>query len=185
MVPPTCPAKKLRWTARGRTWSSPPCSVRTSSILLFASLSKCQHSGQTNSVQEGPNAGLPCSLQSIYKDKEYLNHTLGLTLSTPGLVIIVNQVLDCLDLLASCLQATPAARVHWHKLYVSNLPQSAQLIQYLGECPVYSCQSSCKLIKLSITMLAVVYNSFACMMITLSHVSRVGNMVTCVCSGLT
>ena len=27
------------------TWSSPPCSVRTSSILLVASLSKCQHSG--------------------------------------------------------------------------------------------------------------------------------------------
>jgi len=47
------------------------------------------------------------------------------SLSTP------DQVLDCLDLLASCLQATPAARVHWHKLYVSNLPQSAQLIQYL------------------------------------------------------
>jgi len=41
------------------------------------------------------------------------------------------QVLDCLDLLASCLSATPAARVHWHKMYTSNLPQSAQLIQYL------------------------------------------------------
>ena len=34
------PEKKLRWTVRGRTWSSPPCSVRTSSILLVASLSK-------------------------------------------------------------------------------------------------------------------------------------------------
>ena len=44
-----------------------------------------------------------------------------------------DQVLDCLDLLASCLSATPAARLHWHKLYTSNLPQSAQLIQYLGE----------------------------------------------------
>ena len=44
-----------------------------------------------------------------------------------------DQVLDCLDLLASCLSATPAARVHWHKMYTSNLPQSAQLIQYLGE----------------------------------------------------
>ena len=52
------------------------------------------------------------------------------------IIIIIDQVLDCLDLLASCLQATPAARVHWHKLYTSNLPQSAQLIQYLGECPV-------------------------------------------------
>ena len=29
----------------GRTWSSPPCSVKTSSTLLVASLSKCQHSG--------------------------------------------------------------------------------------------------------------------------------------------
>ena len=28
--------KNLRWTARGRTWSSPPCSVRTSSVLLVA-----------------------------------------------------------------------------------------------------------------------------------------------------
>ena len=36
--------KNLRWTARGRTCSSPPCSVRTSSILLVESLSKCQHS---------------------------------------------------------------------------------------------------------------------------------------------
>ena len=51
-------SKKLRWTARGRKWSSQPCSVRTSSILLVASLSKCQHSGKTNLVQEGPNAGL-------------------------------------------------------------------------------------------------------------------------------
>ena len=55
-----CLAKKTRLTARGRTWSSPPCSVGTSLILLDASLSKCQHSGMTNSVKEGPNAGLPC-----------------------------------------------------------------------------------------------------------------------------
>ena len=56
--------KKSWWTARGRTWSGSPCSVRTSSILLVAPcvapLSKCQHPGQTNSVQKGPNAGLPC-----------------------------------------------------------------------------------------------------------------------------
>ena len=49
------------------------------------------------------------------------------TLSMP------DQVLDTLDLLASCLASTPAARVHWHQLYTSNLTQSAQLIQYLGE----------------------------------------------------
>merc|ERR1719232_1832136 len=47
------------------------------------------------------------------------------TLSMP------DQVLDTLDLLASCLASTPAAMVHWHQLYTSNLTQSAQLIQYL------------------------------------------------------
>ena len=49
------------------------------------------------------------------------------TLSMP------DQVLDTLDLLASCLASTPAAMVHWHQLYTSNMTQSAQLIQYLGE----------------------------------------------------
>ena len=34
--------KKFRWTARVRTWSSPPSSARTSSILLDAPFSKCQ-----------------------------------------------------------------------------------------------------------------------------------------------
>ena len=34
--------KKFRWTARGRTWSSPPSSARTSSILFDTPLSKCQ-----------------------------------------------------------------------------------------------------------------------------------------------
>ena len=43
--PPYLSSKNnLRCTARGRTWSSPPCSMRTSSVLLVASLSKCQHS---------------------------------------------------------------------------------------------------------------------------------------------
>ena len=58
LVPNTCLSKKIRWTARGRIWSNPPCSVRSSSILLVGPLSKCQHPGQTNSVQEGPKAGL-------------------------------------------------------------------------------------------------------------------------------
>ena len=35
----------FRWTARGRKWGSPPCSRRTSSNLLIAPLSKCQHPG--------------------------------------------------------------------------------------------------------------------------------------------
>ena len=39
------PSKNLRWTARGRTWGSPPFSRRTSTILLFATLSKCQYPG--------------------------------------------------------------------------------------------------------------------------------------------
>ena len=43
MVPPTCLSKKkFRWIARVRTWSSPPSSARTSSILLDAPFSKCQ-----------------------------------------------------------------------------------------------------------------------------------------------
>merc|ERR1712013_392857 len=33
--------------------------------------------------------------------------------------------------LAICLSATPAALVHWHKVYTSHLQQSAQLLQYL------------------------------------------------------
>ena len=68
------------------------------------------------------------------------------------------QVLDSLDLLASCLAATPAARVHWHRLYTSNLPQSAQLIQYLGKCSVLTCHQ---------VINPAVYNSNECMMITL------------------
>lgn len=42
-----------------------------------------------------------------------------------------DQVLDSLDLLAICLTATPAALVHWHKVYTSHLQQSGQLLQYL------------------------------------------------------
>lgn len=42
-----------------------------------------------------------------------------------------DQVVDTLDLLATCLTATPAALVHWHKAYTSHLPQSGQLLQYL------------------------------------------------------
>ena len=57
--------KQFRWTARGRTWVSPQCSVRTS----------CGIRTWWNSLEH-------CS--SIYK--EDLNHALGLTLSTPGLV---------------------------------------------------------------------------------------------------
>ena len=38
--------KKLRWTAKERRWSSPPCSLRTSSILLVALLSKSRSSAR-------------------------------------------------------------------------------------------------------------------------------------------
>ena len=51
----------LRWTVRGRALGSPTCSRRTSSIFLFCFFK-----------------------MTIYK--EYLNHTSGLTLGTPGLV---------------------------------------------------------------------------------------------------
>ena len=79
----------LRWTARGRTWSSPPCSVRTSSILLVASLSKYRvdkfSAGRTICRSHMLKRTMieHCSYSIC---KEYLNHTLGLTLSTPGLV---------------------------------------------------------------------------------------------------
>ena len=58
MVLPTCPVKNLRWTARGRTWSSPPCSVRTLSILLVVSLS--MPAFRIDKFSAGPNAGIPC-----------------------------------------------------------------------------------------------------------------------------
>jgi len=43
-----------------------------------------------------------------------------------------DQVVDTLDLLATCLSASPAALVHWHKSYISNLSESGQLLQYLN-----------------------------------------------------
>ena len=46
-----CLLKNFRWTARGRTLSSSPFSVRTSLILLDAPLSNCQYSIQGRQVQ--------------------------------------------------------------------------------------------------------------------------------------
>ena len=54
-------------------------------------------------------------------------------LSRLGNLTMPDQVVDTLDLLAICLSATPAALVHWHKVYTSHLQQSAQLLQYLGK----------------------------------------------------
>jgi len=42
-----------------------------------------------------------------------------------------DQVLDTLDVLATCLVASPAAKVHWHKAYISHLGESGQLLNYL------------------------------------------------------
>jgi len=42
------------------------------------------------------------------------------------------QVLDTLHLLATCLTASPAALVHWHKSYIASLNESGQLLQYLN-----------------------------------------------------
>jgi len=43
-----------------------------------------------------------------------------------------DQVEDTLELLGQCLMAnTEVSLVHWHKLYTSHLPQSAQLIQFI------------------------------------------------------
>jgi len=43
-----------------------------------------------------------------------------------------DQVEDTLEVLGQCLMAnTEVSLVHWHKLYTSHLPQSAQLIQFI------------------------------------------------------
>jgi len=47
------------------------------------------------------------------------------SLASPG------QVVDTLEVLAECLAATPAARVHWTQAYTSNLGPSGQLLNYL------------------------------------------------------
>ena len=39
MFPSSCPPTKFRWTARGSTWGSPPCSSRILSKTLLKSLS--------------------------------------------------------------------------------------------------------------------------------------------------
>jgi len=42
-----------------------------------------------------------------------------------------DQVVDSLEVLATCLAGTAAARVHWHQTYTSHLAQSGQLLHYL------------------------------------------------------
>jgi len=42
-----------------------------------------------------------------------------------------NQVLDSLDILSNCLIKSQAALVHWQKLYISQLAESCQLLQYI------------------------------------------------------
>jgi len=42
-----------------------------------------------------------------------------------------NQVLDSLDILSNCLIKSQAALVHWQKLYISQLQESCQLLQYI------------------------------------------------------
>jgi len=44
-----------------------------------------------------------------------------------------DQVLDCLEILSKCLVSTPAASVHWHKLYIYHLSESGQLLNYLAD----------------------------------------------------
>jgi len=44
-----------------------------------------------------------------------------------------HQVNDSLDIMAHCLLASPAALVHWHKLYTSHLEESSKLLQYLND----------------------------------------------------
>lgn len=50
-----------------------------------------------------------------------------------SVVTSVLQVVDSLDVLATCLASSAAARVHWHQTYTSHLAQSGQLLHYLGK----------------------------------------------------
>lgn len=53
-------------------------------------------------------------------------------LSRLSTVSMPDQVKDTLELLCQCLVTnSEVALVHWHKLYISHLPQSAQLIQFI------------------------------------------------------
>lgn len=49
------------------------------------------------------------------------------------LLLPLPQVLDTLEALTSCLVASPAAVVHWHKAYTSHLGPSGQLLSYIGK----------------------------------------------------
>ena len=53
--------------------------------------------------------------------------------SPPSVMVLYFQVVDTLEVLAECLAATPAARVHWTQAYTSNLGPSGQLLNYLGK----------------------------------------------------
>ena len=55
-------------------------------------------------------------------------------LSRLSTVSMPDQVKDTLELLGQCLMANlEVSLVHWHKLYISHLRQSAELIQYIGK----------------------------------------------------
>ena len=44
-----------------------------------------------------------------------------------------------MEVLAECLAASPAARVHWTQAYTSNLGPSGQLLSYLGNFDSFQC----------------------------------------------
>ena len=52
-------------------------------------------------------------------------------------VTVMFKVVDTLEVLAECLAASPAARVHWTQAYTSNLGPSGQLLSYLGKFDSY------------------------------------------------
>ena len=59
--------------------------------------------------------------------------------SPPSVMVLYFQVVDTLEVLAECLAATPAARVHWTQAYTSNLGPSGQLLNYLGQMNSFQC----------------------------------------------
>ena len=54
-------------------------------------------------------------------------------------VTVMFKVVDTLEVLAECLAASPAARVHWTQAYTSNLGPSGQLLSYLGKFDSFQC----------------------------------------------
>ena len=59
--------KKIRWTARVRTWSSPPSSARTTSIYLDTKLLGANHPAHHTHHTHHPKQNFPLFLNQLIK----------------------------------------------------------------------------------------------------------------------